>query len=199
MPIQAVLFDADGVVMNGQPFADTLEQELGLLPEHTASFFEDAFLSCQIGEKDLKDELAAHLPQWGWDKSVDEFLLFWFDSGNVINHSLLTNIRELRKKKITCALATNQEKYRTEYIVDRMYFKDKFDHVIASAHIGSRKPDRAFFEHIDRLLQLPKDAVVFWDDKEENVAAAQEYGFHAFVYTDYKPYQKQMKKLLADK
>jgi putative hydrolase of the HAD superfamily len=155
------------------------------------------FHHCLVGAKDLKQEISPYLEKWGWDKSVDEFLLYWFDSENVIDHQVLSHIRELRKKKITCALATNQEKYRTEYIIERMYFKDKFDHVYASAHIGVRKPDSGFYEHIHEQLGFPKEEIVFWDDNEENVRAAESYGFQAFVFEGYKPYLKQMKKILA--
>lgn len=199
MSVQAVLFDADGVVMNGKPFAHYLENELGVPKEKSDPFFQDIFEHCLVDKRDLKEEIAPYLTDWGVDMSVDEFLLYWFDSANVIDHGILSNVRELRKKKIICSLATNQEKHRTEYIIERMYFKDKFDHIFSSAHIGARKPDQEFFVHIHDQLQLPKEAVVFWDDVEENVKAAEAFGFQAFLYEGYKPYQKQMKKILTNK
>lgn len=199
MAIQAIIFDIDKTIMNGKPFSYYLETELGVKPEDSEPFFQDILEHCIIGKKDLKKELIPYLKKWNWDQSVDEFLLYWFDSENVIDHLILSHIRELRKKKLICVLATNQEKYKTEYIVERMYFKDKFDHIFSSAHIGVRKPDKRFFSHIDEILQLPKETVIFWDYKQDHVDAAAAFGFQAFLYENFKSYQKHMKKILTKK
>ena len=54
-----------------------------------------------------------------------------------------------------------------------------FDHVFASSDIGLRKPERAAFEHVCREIGLPPQALLFFDDLEENVAGARACGLQA--------------------
>lgn len=56
--------------------------------------------------------------------------------------------------------------------------------VIVSAHEGVVKPDRRIYEiTAERLPHAPAE-VIFFDDREENVIAAREFGFDAEVFTD---------------
>lgn len=60
---------------------------------------------------------------------------------------------------------------------------ERFEHVLASYHLGVRKPDEAFFvtllERIDRRV----DEVLFIDDREVNVEAARACGLRAHRFT----------------
>lgn len=197
MTIQAVFFDTDGIIMNGKPFSHELENDLGIPKQESEAVFQEIIESCLIGEKDMKKEIVPYLKKWKWNESVDDFLLYWFDSENVIDHLILSHIRELRKKKMICGLAINHEKYKTEYIIERMYFKDKFDHIFSSSSLRIRKPDPNFFAYISKELNIPKESIILWDTDEGHVNAANDFGFQAFLYEGFKPYQKKMKKILA--
>jgi len=39
----------------------------------SAPFFREQFRACLVGHLDTKEELAQHLPHWGWPSSVDDF------------------------------------------------------------------------------------------------------------------------------
>jgi HAD superfamily hydrolase (TIGR01549 family) len=54
-----------------------------------------------------------------------------------------------------------------------------FDRVLASCHLGARKPDAAFFAALLDALELPAATVLFVDDREQNVAAARDAGLAA--------------------
>lgn len=59
-----------------------------------------------------------------------------------------------------------------------------FDDVHASCHLGARKPDPGFFTRLlDEVDAGPED-VVFVDDREPNVAAAEAVGIRAHRFTD---------------
>ena len=51
-----------------------------------------------------------------------------------------------------------------------------FDRVFASHEIGLRKPERAAFEHICRVIGVEAPSIAFFDDLLENVQAASEAG-----------------------
>src|SRR5581483_7257701 len=131
--IRVLLFDVDGVLANGEQFSKRLARDYGVTAEMTASFFNGSFLECLVGNADLKQELISHLKQWGWHGSVDEFLHYWFISEHVIDEPLVNRVQQLRQKGIRCYLATNQEQYRTAYILHEMGFADAFDGIFSSA------------------------------------------------------------------
>src|SRR6266699_6685441 len=68
-----------------------------------------------------------------------------------------------------CDLATNQEKYRTAYLLDQMGFERQFDGIFSSVYVGYMKHDTAFFEHVLRELKDVKpQEILFWDDQPGN-------------------------------
>lgn len=48
----------------------------------------------------------------------------------------------------------------------------RVEHRFASHLIGARKPDAAAYEHVERTLQVDSERILFFDDREENIAAA---------------------------
>jgi len=58
------------------------------------------------------------------------------------------------------------------------------DHVLASHHLGIRKPDPAFYLALLERLDRSAGAVAFVDDREENVAAALSVGMPAHRFVD---------------
>jgi putative hydrolase of the HAD superfamily len=191
--ISAILFDADGVLINSQMSSVYFEEKYSLDPVKTEEFYKGPFLDCLVGKKDMLKELPAFLEKWGWHKTVDDFVSEWFDFEHKVNKALLSDIETLRASGIKCYVATNQEKHRAEYMLSAMGFGQSFDGLFASAHLGSKKPDHAFFNAILKKLHISDPAtVLFWDDSAENVAAAREVGLLAELFTDYKSYRSTM-------
>lgn len=93
---------------------------------------------------------------------------FWFETEDVRNDELLELVNKLKAKGIPCYLATEQEKYRGEYMQNVM-FKDAFDGYFISANLGVTKTNPKFFEMIIEQLQqkhpelAPQD-ITFFDD-----------------------------------
>ena len=57
----------------------------------------------------------------------------------------------------------------------------RLDRVVASCHLGARKPHHAFYERLLTHLDLSAAAVAFVDDREVNVVAAREVGMSAHL------------------
>lgn len=192
--IKVILFDADGVLINGGMYSNELERRYGITSEITRPFFMGVFQECLTSSKDLKHEIKPYLEQWGWEKSVQEFVDEWFEYEHKIDLPLINYIQKLRAQGTKCVVATNQEKYRADYMLQKMGFKNSFDKVYASAHLGARKPDQKFF--IKLLLNFPglaKSEILFWDDSPGHVTAAKQFGINAELYTTLADFYEKMK------
>ena len=184
--IKAMIFDADGVViLNDLYFSQQLERDYGIPLSQTEPFFAGVFHQCLVGKADLKEELAKYIPVWGWQGTLDELLDYWFQCENHVNEELLSDIQKLRSNGIKCYLATNQEKYRTKYLSEKMKFSQLFDKVFSSADIGYKKSDKEFFAKLGKeLTDIAPSEIMFWDDSKKNVAVAYQLGFNAYLYTN---------------
>lgn len=193
--INTLLFDVDGVLAIGEPWHKDLAPTYGITQEMTASFFKGPFQACLLGKADLKEELAAYLPRWGWPQTVEAFVDYWF-SRYTLDAPLLSSIQHLREQGIKCYLATQQEHYRTSYILREMGLAQHFDGMFSSAHIGFMKSDPRFFTSIlDALPACQVETVLFWDDTPVNVVTAQRVGIQAEVYRDFAHFLARMQEL----
>ncbi len=76
---------------------------------------------------------------------------------------------------LTNTNATHEMEWRTTYsaVIDR------FNGVFVSSTMGCRKPDRKSFEHALGEVNVAANAVLFFDDTEENVEGAKAVGLQA--------------------
>ena len=176
------MFDADGVVIQSQMFSYKYAQEFNIKISELDNFFKTDFQECLVGRSDLKIAITPWLKKWNWSKSVDDFLDYWFKAEHNLNFDLIKNIRELRKKKIKCVLATNQEKYRLEYMEKEMDLETIFDKIYSSNLIGSTKPDIQYYAHILNDLNEDPANIIFYDDNQENIESAKLLGINSNLY-----------------
>jgi epoxide hydrolase-like predicted phosphatase len=69
---------------------------------------------------------------------------------------------------------------------------DEFDVIVDSSDVGIRKPDPAIYRHLIEALALDPGSIVFFDDFEENVRAAHDFGIQAFAFTTVADCRKQL-------
>lgn len=179
-----LVFDADGVVIHASDrFWTYLDQALEVPRQAVIEYFDGVFPDLLAGRGDIKEALAPVLPGWGWRGTVEDFLNRWFVDESHVDDELIAIIQDLRKQGYTCAVATNQEKYRLRYLKEQMGFDRLFDRVFGSADVGDTKPHAGFYREVTARLGVEPHTIVFWDDKEENVVAARACGWHAEQYT----------------
>ena len=193
MPIKAICFDADGVVVNPQmQFSRLREKELGISAEMAEPFFKGIFNECLIGKAELLDVLPPYLRKWNWNGSAEEFVALWLKTDHVIDLELISTIMRLRQKGAICCLATSQEQHRADYMKKEMGFQEVFDRLFISCEMGVQKPDEAYYRYIETQLQLSGESILFWDDRLQNVNAAKARGWKAEVYADYEQFLQKL-------
>lgn len=194
--IKAILWDGDGVVVNKpEIFSQVYSREHNVPMYDVLPFFKNEFQLCLVGQADLKEQIKPYLIKWGWSNSVEEFLDYWFKTEDYLNHDLLNEIIKLRQSGIKCYFCTNQEKYRTEYMLRNMSLADYFDQTFSSAYLGYKKPNQEFWQKIFGLIKsVDKTEVLVIDDDKEVVDSALEFGFWAEFYGADNDYKKILDK-----
>src|SRR5688572_15966063 len=144
---QLLLFDADGVLtLPEEVFSIVYTRSHGLDIEPFDQFFQTEWSDFVTGKRDLKEHIRDNPSLWQWDGTPDELLDYWFKSEDVRNEELIKLIESMRKEGTPCYLATEQEKYRGDYMRDVM-FKDLFDGFFITAEVGLKKSQPEFFEY----------------------------------------------------
>jgi len=196
MDKQVILFDADGVVIRSKMFSAHYQQIQGLSPDDMLPFYKGIFQECLTGRADLKEIIVPWLKKWKWNGDVDGFLLQWFQYEHKIDQKVVDLIQELRKNTVSCYLATNQEKYRTQYMRNEMGFEQVFNGIFSSAEIDSKKPQTEFYEFIFRKLGVNKDKILYTDDTASHVEGAKMAGIDSYLYTEFEPFYEFVKPML---
>lgn len=195
--VKSLLLDVDGVIANGEIFSQQLAKDYNISPETVTPFFKGEFQKCVVGEKDLKEAVGPYLKEWGWEKSTEDLLDYWFKAEHKIDEPLIEYVKSLQKRGIKCYLATNQEKYRAEYMLAKMGFKDIFDGFFFSSLIGHKKPNKEFFDHIlEKLAPIKANEILFWDNTLTHIEGARVTGLQAEQYTTFDAFVKKMEDYL---
>jgi len=147
-------------------------------------FFKWQYRACILGQLDLDDVLPRYLRLAGYVSGAAAFKQEIFELENHPNLPLLAAVRELRALGWPAFLATNQERWRVQYLLEDMRLGEVVDGEYSSASIGARKPDAAYFAEVTRRLGVAPGQIVFWDDAQVNVDAAAEAGWQAHLFAD---------------
>lgn len=115
--IKSILFDADGVLINSERFSVHLARDYGIEADKTLPFFQGAFKACIVGNADLKEVIRPYLKEWGWEKSVDEFLDYWFKVEHKIDEVLFRddtpeNVKAAKQFGLQAELYTSFEDFK---------------------------------------------------------------------------------------
>lgn len=203
-----VFFDVDGVLIDGwhadiarrKPWDETIETDLGVDRDAFQLLFfgtpgnrsASPMFDCVTGRRDLKQALAAILPDVGYKGSVDDFVRYWFEKDSRLDPDVFGIVRELRERgRAQIFAATGQERYRAAYLWDELGFSSHFDRLFYSAEIGVPKKNLRFFEAINRALGTePGERPVFFDDQPEIVDLANRAGWDAAIFTSARDIQQ---------
>src|SRR3989442_1005165 len=179
MDIQAILFDADGVIQRPSALRREAWQNL-LGPERDVDTFVNAVFEGERlaleGGSDFIGALSGLLVDWRCQGTLPDALAAWTmiepDPG------MTQLVRALRRGGVRCYLATNQEPHRASYMSEQLGYCGLFDREFYSCRMGVAKLATTYFRLIVGELGLSPDNVLFLDDHEINVNSAQEAGLH---------------------
>lgn len=180
---KAILFDLDGVVIiENKRFSVRMSEEMNIPLEEILPFFMNEFRECSFGRADLKEEIKPFLVKWNYDGSVDDFIKYWFDGERNTDKRVLEIVEELRGKNIKCYIATRQEKYRKDYLLNEVGLKNNFDGIFCTCDIGYDKWQEGYWNYVIKELKIKAEEIMFFCDSKKNIECASGFGVEAYFY-----------------
>ena len=181
--IKAIIFDADGVCIHADRFyAEHFLAQHNLPPGLLQEFWSEVFPRCITGQLSVHKALADYFTQINLQVDMDSYLQDWFAYENKPNQELLDYIQTLRHKGYICALATNQESLRTQYIKQEMGFDKLFDHIFASSELGLSKRNPEFYQALMHKLSLEAKQLLYIDDTQALVDLASQLNIKSHYF-----------------
>jgi putative hydrolase of the HAD superfamily len=191
--IQAIVFDADGVLVKPPSWFVTRAHELyGVPTAEFMAFIHGEFKGCTTGELDLEVALIPLLERWQVPVTIPEFIQTWLEHENVLDPGMLNEISLLRAMRLPCFVGTNQERNRANFMRLEMGLQTDTDGVFASCDLGARKPDRIFFDRLAERLNLEPASLLLIDDSHENMAGARAAEWNAEHFTTRQAFRKHL-------
>ncbi len=195
-----IILDLDGVIsFRDGYFTDRYASEAELDKSTTITpFFSGVFQDILVGKKDLKEELPKVLKDWKWEGTMDDFLMKWFESEMRINEELLDLLTELKTShKFRLIVATDNEKYKTEFMINILNEFGIFDRVYSSSELGFKKHDVEFWEELFKKEgEENRPNSIFWDDDQANVDLANGNGVKSYFYRNNEEFKSQLENAL---
>lgn len=128
---------------------------------------------------------------------MEELLAFWFNGERAINKRIIKTVGDLREKGTKCYLVSDQEKYRAEFLLNKLGLGKFFDGHFISCQTGFLKSDLKFFQNvIENFSPIASQEIMFWDDDEKNLEPARKVGIDARFYQNFDEFEKEINKIL---
>jgi 2-haloacid dehalogenase len=180
----AVIFDIGNVLIEWQPerFYDAVIGE-----DRRRAMFEAVDLHWMNERVDRGEHFtetiyatAEKYPEWR-----DEIRMWhdrWIELASpAIDHSVRL-MKALQKKDIPVFSLTNFGIQSYAHAATHYPFLNEFDRDFISGHLGVTKPDPRIFETVEKTSGVRGGAILFADDRPDNIKAAQAFGWQTHLF-----------------
>jgi 2-haloacid dehalogenase len=184
MTPEAVIFDIGNVLIEWQPerYYDRVYGE-----DRRRALFAEVDLHWMNERVDRGEpfreviyETAEAYPDWRAE--IRDWHDNWIQLATpVIDHSV-TLLRRLRAKGVPVHCLTNFGVESYAYAQTQFDFLNEFDIEFVSGRMQVTKPDPRIYEMVEQGLDVPPGAILFADDRDANIAAAEARGWQAHLF-----------------
>ena len=184
MTIKAVIFDIGNVLIEWQPerFYDSVIGE-----DRRKSMFAEVDLHgmnelVDLGHpfKDTIYSTAEKYPEW--TPEIQMWHDRWIEMASpVIDHSVHL-MKALQAKGTPVFSLTNFGVQSYDYAATKYPFLRAFDQDFISGHMQVTKPDPKIYEMLEEGCDLSGNALLFADDRTDNITAAQSRGWQTHLF-----------------
>ena len=186
--VRVVLTDLDGVVRRWPATQFSSVEDAYGLPRGCmarTAFHESLLTDAITGvvtDAEWRKRIAARLGTRFDPAAAAAAVAAWSGSAGDV-HTGTLDVLQAARRTVALGLVSNATT-RLADDLSRLGIADAFDFIVNSSAIGCAKPSACFYEHALRRCGCTRDQVFFVDDRPENVAGANDFGFHAHLYRD---------------
>ena len=185
MTPQAVIFDIGNVLIEWQP-ERFYDRTIGL--ERRKAMFAEVDLHGMNDAVDLGGHFtetiygtAENYPEWR-----DEIRMWhdhWIELASPVIDRSVRLQRALRAKGVPVFSLTNFGIQSFDYAATHYPFLREFDRQFISGHMKVIKPDPKIYEMVEADCGVPAEALLFTDDRKDNIAMAEARGWQTHLFT----------------
>ncbi|WP_126974955.1 HAD-IA family hydrolase [Frigidibacter oleivorans] len=184
MTPKAVVYDIGNVLIEWQPerFYDTImdiDRRKRLFAEVDLHGMNEEIDAGALFRETIYDWADRH-PDW-----ANEIRLWhdrWIDMASPIIDRSLRLLRALRGKGVPVFALSNFGIHSFAYAQTQYPFLTEFDRPYISGHMGVTKPSARIYEMVEQDCGLPPGALLFTDDRADNIAAAAARGWQTHLF-----------------
>jgi putative hydrolase of the HAD superfamily len=195
--IEAVLFDY-GMVLSGPPDAAERKRMEELLSADSESFhaaywkFRDDYDRGILSGTNYWHEVAKNL-----GKTLDASTLTSLIEADTMhwaqpNEPMIAWASALQRAGVKTGILSNMGDAMEDGLLENLPWLRNFTNSTYSHRLNLAKPDAAIYRMAAEGLGVLQAAILFIDDREENIAAAKNAGMQAVVYRTYQPFVAEM-------
>lgn len=188
---KVVLFDVDGVlIIPPKMFSEQYCARYHIDKNEQVKFYATKeFKDASLGKFDLKDAIRKHNSLWQWNGSPEALMSMWFEGENYPNNALLGTITQLRSDGIKVYIATQQERYRKQWLEENVFTDTTVDGIFCTCDLGYEKHDNRFWQLVTQQLHelhpgITPSKIAYFDDRRHLVDTARGFGIDAHLYTN---------------
>lgn len=185
MTPQAVVFDIGNVLIEWQPerFYDSVIGEDRRRAMFAAVDLHGMNDRVDSGEN-FRDTIYATAEEYAdWRDEIRLWHDRWIEmAAPVIDHSLRL-MKALQARGVPVFSLTNFGIQSYDHAATHYPFLREFDRDFISGHLGMIKPAPSFYEAVEQGSGLPPEALIFTDDRADNIAAAAARGWQTHHFT----------------
>ena len=190
--VKNIIFDIGGIM-----FDDSTENISNILNEDATllckKVYGETFLDCVLGNTEVSDYIESFKDDIDYKK-----IKYILSRDNLhISYPLIKDnfyyISKLKDTGYNLYILSNITRDSYEYVNDTIDINRIFDGGIYSYQEGLVKPDRRIYELIVDRYNLNKDETLFFDDKQRNVDAANEFGIKGVLFKTIEDVENNLK------
>lgn len=196
--IKAVVFDLDGVFFRcgTEKFIEALVSKYNLSKDEIVAVYLKSE-QMQLFKKGLIDSTAFWeyaINTWGITATREELIELLIGSYEVDTQTK-EFIVELKNKSVKLAICTNNFPDRLENLIKKFGLEKYFDVIVSSYETGFTKPSKEIFDVLAASLNLSPNEILMSDDRVDNVAALNRFGFVGMLYEGWEEFRERVDKL----
>ena len=190
-PIEALLFDLDGLMLDTEPLYERAWREAA----GTLGFELQTELYRSLIGRDYRDSVAELERRWGSGFDRERFHTLWTEAWHeLIEESGISRkpgLDELldwsESRSWPRAVATSSERRQAERSLAAADLSDRFEVLVPGDEIARGKPEPDIYERAARMLGVDPQRTVALEDSNAGVRAAASAGCRVFMVPDRVP------------